>query len=109
MRVTTAQKNYELSPNPEAMNTNPHTEGLSDTPADIVKAAVEAGYNVTEAELAEAEQELRKQVAEKTDAELSADELEGAAGGIFWLGDDGEDGHEKTCLMFYHKLKGKVK
>ena len=38
VRVTTAQKNYELSPNPEAMNTNPHTEGLSEGKEDFLQA-----------------------------------------------------------------------
>ena len=38
MRVTPAQKNYELSPNPEAMNTNPHTEGLSEGKEDFLQA-----------------------------------------------------------------------
>ena len=38
MRVATAQKNYELSPNPEAMNTNPHTEGLSEGKEDFLQA-----------------------------------------------------------------------
>ena len=76
-----------------------------DTPADIVKAAVEAGYDVTEAELAEAEQELRKQVAQRTDAqseELSPDKLENAAGGLFFFGETAPDGHEMGCLVLYH-------
>ena len=76
-----------------------------DTTADIVKAAVEAGYNVTEAELAEAEQELRKQVAQRTDAqseELSPDKLENAAGGMFFFGETAPDGHEMGCLVLYH-------
>ena len=38
MRVTPAEKNYELSPNPEAMNTNPHTEGLSEGKEDFLQA-----------------------------------------------------------------------
>ena len=76
-----------------------------DTTADIVKAAVEAGYNVTEAELAEAEQELRKQVAQRTDAqseELSPDKLENAAGGMLFFGETAPDGHEMGCFMLYH-------
>ena len=73
-----------------------------ESPADIVKAAAEAGYDVTEAELIEAEKELRKQRAQKTDAELSADELESAAGGSLWTCEDAPDGHEIFCLLTYH-------
>jgi len=38
VRVATTQKNYELSPNPEAINTNPHTEGLSEGKEDFLQA-----------------------------------------------------------------------
>ena len=72
-----------------------------ENPADIVKAAVEAGYDVTESELIEAEKELRKQRAQETD-ELSPEELESAAGGVLWTGEDAPDGHEFDCLFFYH-------
>ena len=72
-------------------------------PADIVKAAAEAGYEITEAELIEAEKELRKQRAQKTD-ELSPDELESASGGTFWQGEDAPDGHELGCYLSYYRL-----
>lgn len=72
-----------------------------ENPADIVKAAVEAGYEITEAELIEAEKELRKQRAQKTD-ELSPDELESASGGTFWQGEDAPDGREMGCFLAYH-------
>ena len=35
VRVATAQNSYELSPTPEAMNTNPHTKGLSEGKEDL--------------------------------------------------------------------------
>ena len=73
-----------------------------ENPADIVKAAVEAGYDVTESELIEAEKELRKQRAQKTDTELSADELEAASGGELWIGEDAPDGHELGCYAFFY-------
>ena len=38
MRVAAAQNNYELGPNPEATNTNPHTEGLLEGKEDFLQA-----------------------------------------------------------------------
>ena len=68
-------------------------------PAELVKIAVEAGYDVTLEELIEAEKEYRQALAQKND-ELSADELESAAGG---MGNDiARDGHEHRCMACYH-------
>ena len=63
--------------------------GITD-PAEMAKKSVEAGYDVTLAELVEAEKEYRAETAKKSD-ELSADELEGAAGGGFWHGENNKD------------------
>ena len=70
--------------------------GITD-PAEIVKKAVEAGYDVTLEELTEAEREYKAEMAKRAD-ELSADELEGAAGGIFWSSEENKDGKEFNCI-----------
>ena len=70
--------------------------GITD-PAEIVKKAVEAGYDVTFEELTEAEREYKAEMAKRAD-ELSADELEGAAGGILWSSEENKDGKEFNCI-----------
>ena len=75
--------------------------GITDV-AELTKKAVEAGYDVTEAELIEAEKEFRKAQAAKTDEKLSLDDLEAAAGGMFYKGEEAPDGHEMGCLSSYH-------
>ena len=69
--------------------------GITD-PAEMVKKAVEAGYDVTLEEMTEAEKEFIAEMAKKAD-ELSADELEGAAGGRFWAAEERSDGKEYNC------------
>ena len=82
-------------------------EGITD-PEELAKKAIEAGYDVTTAELVEAEKEFRKELAEKSDAQakkLSVDELESVAGGdenTWWQGELAPDGHEMGCAMSYH-------
>ena len=71
------------------------TAGITDKDA-LVKMAVEAGYDVTLEELTEAEHEYRAEQAAKTD-ELTADELEAAAGGKLWQGEENPDGKEYGC------------
>ena len=71
-------------------------------PAELTKKAVEAGYDVTEAELIEAEKELKTAQADSTDAKLSMDDLDSVAGGALWRGEDAPDGHEMGCLACYH-------
>jgi len=71
--------------------------GITD-PAEMVKKAVEAGYDVTLEELTEAEKEFRAEMAQKSD-ELSADELEAAAGGGMWQAEDSKDGREFRCAF----------
>jgi len=69
---------------------------------ELVKIAVEVGYDVTLEEMLEAEREFKEQIAQKTDAqsaELSADELESIAGGAFGNGDISKDGRELGCAI----------
>ena len=75
-------------------------EGITD-PKDLLKAANEAGYDVTLEELIEADREFRATHAAKT--ELSQEELEAVAGGELWRGDDASDGHEFYCKLSYHE------
>ena len=75
--------------------------GITDV-AELTKKAVEAGYDVTEAELIEAEKEQRGAQAAKTDEKLSLDDLDAVAGGGFWTGDNAPDGHEMGCAACYH-------
>ena len=75
--------------------------GITDI-AELTKKAVEAGYDVTEAELIEAEKEQRAVQAAKTDEKLSLDDLDAVAGGDLWTGDDAPDGHELGCAACYH-------
>ena len=63
---------------------------------ELVKIAVQNGYDVTLEEMLEAEKEFRAEMAQKSD-ELSADELEGAAGGTWWFNDKNKDGKEFAC------------
>ena len=69
-------------------------------PAQLVKAAVEAGYEVTAEEMTEAEKEFRAEKAQKT--RLSIEELDAVAGGAVWQGEDAPDGHELGCGVSYH-------
>ena len=75
--------------------------GIEDR-TELVKKAVEMGYDVTLDELMEAEKEYRKEFAENSDTELSSDELESAAGGAEWVSETGPDGYELGCSFSYH-------
>ena len=75
--------------------------GITDV-AELTKKAVEAGYDVTEAELIEAEKEFRKTQAAKADEKLSLDDLEAAAGGRFGKDEEAPDGHEMGCAICFH-------
>ena len=63
---------------------------------ELVKIAVQNGYDVTLEEMTEAEKEFRAGLAAKTD-ELTADELEAVAGGKWWLAEKNKDGKEFHC------------
>ena len=75
--------------------------GIEDR-AELVKKAVEMGYDVTLDELMEAEKEYRNSLAAKTE-ELSPEELESAAGGILWQGEEAPDGKELGCDICNYK------
>ena len=81
-----------------------HTSVITDK-NELVKKLNDSGYDVTLDELIEADREYKAETAAKTDAardELSLDELESAAGGDFWVNDNGKDGHELFCIVSYH-------
>lgn len=75
--------------------------GITDI-AELTKKAVESGYDVTEAELIEAEKEERAAQAENTDEKLSLDDLDAVAGGVLWCDEEAPDGHEINCIISYH-------
>ena len=71
-------------------------------PVEMVKEAVEAGYDVTIEEMLEAEHEYREEIAAKSDVqsvELTTDELEAAAGGQCWRAEYSKDGKEFGCAI----------
>ncbi|MBO6302909.1 MAG: Nif11-like leader peptide family RiPP precursor [Ruminiclostridium sp.] len=74
-------------------------EGITD-PAEMVKIAASAGYDVTVEEMLEAEKEFKAEQSHKT--KLSVDEIEAVSGGGLWQSDDGKDGHELFCTASYH-------
>ena len=76
------------------------TAGITDKD-ELVKMAVEAGYDVTLEEMTEAEKVFRAEMAQKSD-ELSAAELESAAGGGLFMNETAPDGHEYDCVTSYH-------
>ena len=65
---------------------------------ELVKIAVQNGYDVTLEEMTEAEKEFRAEMAKKSD-ELSAEELEGAAGGMIWRNEENKEGKEFRCAI----------
>ncbi|MBO6301821.1 MAG: Nif11-like leader peptide family RiPP precursor [Ruminiclostridium sp.] len=73
-----------------------------DDPEQMIKAAVEAGYDVTLQDLTDADKALRAAQAERTDEKLSLEDLESVAGGKVWFGEDAPDGHEMGCEWSYH-------
>ena len=73
--------------------------GITD-PAQLVKAAVDAGYDITAEEMIAAEKEFRSGKTKKT--KLSVEELDAVAGGDIWQGEDAPDGHEMGCWASYH-------
>ena len=75
--------------------------GIEDR-TELVKKAVEMGYDVTLDELMEAEKEYRNSLAAKTE-ELSPEELESAAGGAHWQGENAPDGKELGCEICNYK------
>ncbi|MBQ9251293.1 MAG: Nif11-like leader peptide family natural product precursor [Clostridia bacterium] len=73
-------------------------------PSQAVAVAAELGFEVTEEELIAAEKELRMQ-SEQGNAEvveLNETDMDGAAGGAWWNGEEAPDGHEMGCRLFFH-------
>ena len=76
-------------------------EGITD-PEELLKIALDSGYDVTMEELIEAEHSFRTERAAETDEKLSFDDLEDAAGGRNGDGETAPDGHEMGCIGSYH-------
>ncbi len=73
-------------------------------PAEVAAIAGELGYEVTAAELTQAELALRLAPANREKSvELNVNDLAQVAGGMFWDGDDAPDGHEMGCFITYHQ------
>ena len=71
----------------------------------LLKKAREEGYDITAEDMIAAEEECRAEIAAKTDSigkELSASELENAAGGGLFMNETAPDGHEYDCVTSYH-------
>ena len=74
----------------------------------FAEAAKRLGFDLTEEEIREgfkeAEAQRRKRTAVVTDEieKLPDDEMESAAGGVLWDGEDAPDGHEMGCILTYH-------
>ena len=71
------------------------------TPEQAAAAAAELGFELTADELLAAEAELRSEMAAKP-VELSPEDMDRAAGGIWWYSEDAPDGHELGCVITYH-------
>ena len=75
--------------NDEALRGRVMEEGA----AEVVEIAKELGFDMTVEELEEAMKALRQAAMQET-KELSLEEMDQAAGGTFWGGEDAPDGHE---------------
>ena len=71
------------------------------SPEQAAAAAAELGFDLTAEELLAAEAELRSEMAAKP-VELSPEDMDRAAGGIWWCSEDAPDGHELGCVITYH-------
>ena len=72
---------------------------------DFVEVAKKEGYDITAEDMIAAEEECKAEIAAKTDSigkELSASELENAAGGGLFMNETAPDGHEYDCVTSYH-------
>ena len=73
-------------------------------PGEVAAIASELGFEVTAAELTQAELALRLAPANREKSvELNVNDLAQVAGGMFWDGDDAPDGHEMGCFITYHQ------
>ncbi|MBR2737413.1 MAG: hypothetical protein IKD88_01685 [Lachnospiraceae bacterium] len=72
-------------------------------PEEAAAVAAEAGFDVTAEELAQAEQELKKELPQAEEpVALDEKDLDQVAGGMFFFGDEAPDGHELGCFAFYY-------
>ena len=69
-------------------------------PAEVVAIARELGLEVTAEELEQAVKAMRQEAEEPK--ELTLDEMDKAAGGVWWTGEDAPDGHEMGCAISWH-------
>ena len=69
-------------------------------PAEVVAIARELGLEATAEELEQAVKAMRQEAGEPK--ELTPDELDKAAGGTWWTGEDAPDGHEMGCAISWH-------
>ena len=74
---------------------------------DITAIAREAGFDIDPVALEKAARELRSASAPKV-TEISPEEMDKAAAGVLWLGEDAPDGHEMGCAFVYHLAKWSV-
>ena len=74
---------------------------MAKDPAQAAAVAAELGYEITAEELAAAENALHVP-AEAEVVELDEADMDRAAGGGCWNGEDAPDGHEMGCHIFYH-------
>ena len=73
-------------------------------PGEVAAIASELGFEVTAAELTQAELALRLAPANREKSvELNVNDLAQVASGMFWDGDDAPDGHEMGCFITYHQ------
>lgn len=76
-------------------------------PEEIVQLARERGFDVTATELEAAAKQQRTPSAEEV-RELDLDEMDNAAGGWLFYGDDAKDGHEMGCTLSYHGMEWSI-
>ena len=69
-------------------------------PAEVVAIARELGLEATAEELEQAVKAMRQEAEEPK--ELTLDEMDKAAGGVWWTGEDAPDGHEMGCAISWH-------
>ena len=69
-------------------------------PAEVVAIAKELGLEATAEELEQAVKAMRQEAEEPK--ELTLDEMDKAAGGVWWTGEDAPDGHEMGCAISWH-------
>ena len=75
-------------------------------PEEIIALAADVGIIITAEELPKMEREFRREIEKATEGqmeELSLEELESAAGGQFFEGEEASDGHEMGCYITWYR------